>query len=73
MSLLTDQLYASWLAANGATRSPRPPRGYGGLPPWKRSETAPALRLSHAPADPAGSAIDAENRPKNTPKRPGAP
>jgi hypothetical protein len=58
MSALTDRLYASWLAANGATRSPARAQGYGGVPPWKRSETAPVWKLA------LRATSDAENAPK---------
>lgn len=47
--------------------------GYGGLPPCKRSETAPVLSSSHTSANPAGLAHDAGNGARVTPERPGAP
>lgn len=59
MSTLTDRIYATLLASYGLTRSPRPSPGYGGVPPWKRSETAPALSRLHTSANPAGLAPDA--------------
>lgn len=61
MSTLTDWVYVRWLASHGATHSPRPSVGYGGVPPWKRSETDSELSRSHTSANPAGLAPDADN------------
>lgn len=68
MSALTDRLYASWLAANGATRSPRRAVGYGGAPPWKRSEADPVSNARRPTSEPV-----AERGPTLAPKVPGAP
>lgn len=54
MSAFTDRLYLEWVEQTQARR-----RRDGGTPPWKRSETAPALSRSHTEANPAGLAPDA--------------
>lgn len=66
MSAFTDRIYASWLASNGSTRSPR--RGYGGAPPWKRSEADPVSSARRPTSEPV-----AERGPTLAPKVPGAP
>lgn len=63
MTAFTDRLYLEWVEQTQARR-----RGYGGTPPWKRSETAPVLSRSHTSANPAGLAPDAENGAKTDPE-----
>lgn len=41
--------------------------GYGGTPPWKRSETEPVLSRSHTSANPAGLAPDAGHAAQTQP------
>ncbi|WP_293604674.1 hypothetical protein [Polaromonas sp. UBA4122] len=41
--------------------------GYGGTPPWKRSETEPALSRSHTTANPAGLAPDVGHAARTPP------
>lgn len=68
MSAFTDRIYASWLASNGSTRSPRRPSGYGGVPPWKRSEADPVSNARRPASEPV-----AERGLARAPKVPGAP
>lgn len=77
MSAFTDRLYLEWARKNGevlmlASRPARR-RGYGGTPPWERSETVPALSRSHTSANPAGLAPDAGNGVKASIASPCAP
>ena len=73
MSAFTDRLYLEWARKNGAVLMlagrPARCRGYGGTPPWERSETAPALSRSHGSANPAGLALDAGSGAQTEPKR----
>lgn len=56
MSAFTDRLYLEWAAKNGEVRMlaarPARRRGYGGMPPWERSEARPT-----PPTVPAAGAV----------------